>query len=313
MRIGINASNYPLMQAPPQMHHGTEREWFGLLKHLPAHRTEDLTTNWWDAVIVGDEAQRLVGARSQKRVLRAIMGDIVLEPIDTVDHVVFVSETQRQIMQNRNPNLDPIITSVLPFATDIKQTAKKVPKRILWGSSPDRGLHHALRIFRKLHKKDPETTLEITYNRAPMANFKWMHNALGVAVVEMEADLDQPGVIDSGALAHKEMNRAISEAEVLLYPCDTVALTETYCVTILEAMACNTIPLFSDADALTEYQEYGPMLELPIKDEQWVEMLEYLLADKEAAEKYRRQGRRLAAERTWAKIARRWHSEVLND
>jgi hypothetical protein len=64
------------------------------------------------------------------------------------------------------------------------------------------------------------------------------------------AELKDFGVEHVGSISRERMVIEMSEAAVLAYPADTVAFSEGFSVSILEAHASFTVPVITDADCL---------------------------------------------------------------
>jgi glycosyltransferase involved in cell wall biosynthesis len=87
-------------------------------------------------------------------------------------------------------------------------------------------------------------------------------NALPVALAEMGRkarycletlkQLDGKGVTVLGSCSRDQIAHEMAEAELLLYPCDTISFTEGFSSTTLESMAHGCVPLLQFVDALPE-------------------------------------------------------------
>lgn len=311
MKIGIDASAYPLISVPTKWH-GTERALAGLAKRLPAVFIDDLQTTWWDAAIVCERSSGLMDTRARRRIFTTSMSYFDPSGLSLADRCVFVSDHHKQhALKTYSEGLKEERCAVIPYATDAKPVAPKVPGRLLWGSSPDRGLHHALRIFKKAREKMPDLTLEVTYALKNLHAVRWEHSPNGLRMVEIESLLGQEGVIFQDHIERQDMLRAISEAEILLYPFDPIIPTEFFGLIVLECMACGTIPLLSQADCFAElWGDHAPILGWPIKDDEWIAAIEWL-RDPKVGDEYRAKGYERAAQHSWKAIVKQWR-EVLH-
>ncbi len=151
------------------------------------------------------------------------------------------------------------------------ESVKRVPGRMLWASSHDRGLPWALQVFQQLRKAfiDPDTrtvyppldlSFHVAYNAdgmnamaqiPPDAKPDWVA-ALGKRSRFCQAALPQlqsQGVTVLGSLSREQMALEMAQAEILLYPCDPVNWTEGFSNTTCEAMAMGCLPVLCFSDA----------------------------------------------------------------
>lgn len=140
---------------------------------------------------------------------------------------------------------------------------EKIPGRVIYCSSPDRGLHLLLQEWPKIKRAVPHATLRIFYRlRAWIDGF---HNiAYNPSIEELRSRalyideclrrMSGPewGIEVCDAVSRERIEREMCEAEVLAYPCDTTRWSEGFSCTILEACAARACPVIFDTDALGE-------------------------------------------------------------
>lgn len=190
------------------------------------------------------------------------------------------------------------------FAAERPENEKAI---FVHASSPDRGLHHVFPILDKLIADGLACELHVFYNvQRPIKDYWYAMDVLGVRAHQIAAGIERPYVVYHGPVAQAEVAEWYQKADLLLYPCDPVVITETFCTTIVEAMACGCIPLISDADVLPMYQGVAPMLPLPIDYGMWVEAIKELLTDKDAVQKRRVLAAEWVKQFRWYRIAPRW-------
>lgn len=153
---------------------------------------------------------------------------------------------------------------------------ERVPGRVIWTSSADRGLHLLLQEWSKIKASVPEAHLRVFYN------FNFEHllgiepNAPGHHPVmlemanrarymkEMMKKLAPLGVEMVGSISRERMQQEMSEAMVLAYPVSTLTFTEGFSISIMEACASGTMPVISDCDCLGSiYGGTVPMVKSP--------------------------------------------------
>lgn len=154
----------------------------------------------------------------------------------------------------------------------------KVPGRVIWASSPDRGLHWLLRCWPKIRRAVPHAHLRIFYKIEPWLNhMESMGSGVSRDIAEQvrraryirEAlrRLDGHGIELLHSVSRNRIVSEMSEAEVLAYPCDTVNWTEGFSVTLMEACSAGTVPITTDVDALGSiYGGHVPVIKSPVGD-----------------------------------------------
>lgn len=157
--------------------------------------------------------------------------------------------------------------------------AEKVPGRVVYCSSPDRGLHWVLQEWPYIKRAVPHATLKIFYRLKPWLDaFKpggqsprlWFRPELPEYFAPTEPLLARAHYIEQAlkrmsgpewgitvcdSVSREQIEREMCEAEVLAYPVDTVRWSEGFSCTILEGCAARACPVLWDCDAIG--QVYG--------------------------------------------------------
>ena len=157
-------------------------------------------------------------------------------------------------------------------------------RRMVWASSPDRGLHWLLELFPRLQKVVPDVTLDVFYmyvashanGRGENANrYRYMNAAL--------EKLRDRGVRFHGSASRSRVAEAFSTSRVLAYSCHPSGFTETFCCTVLEAAVAGCLPVIVGDDALGEiYGQHVPCIAPPYpehKQEYFDALVKYLTDD----------------------------------
>lgn len=134
--------------------------------------------------------------------------------------------------------------------------------KIVYCSSPDRGVHWLAEFFPKVRQRVPDAELHIYYRIDPWLNIfspRWSeHNpqreleyrARYFSSFINRYGIDgKKGVFVHGPVSNKRMADTLKTARLLAYPCDTVLFTEGFGVSVLDACRAGTFPLISDVDA----------------------------------------------------------------
>ncbi len=160
------------------------------------------------------------------------------------------------------PNPEKWITNRLgcdPERFDL--TIPKVPGRVIYCSSPDRGLHWLLQEWPKIKQAVPHAHLKIFYRLKDwVEGFRstpWYppierNRARALYVEEALRRLEGYDVTLCDAVSRSQLEREMCEAEVLAYPVDTMRWSEGFSCSILEACAARACPVITDCDALGE-------------------------------------------------------------
>lgn len=119
----------------------------------------------------------------------------------------------------------------------------KIPGKVIFSSSPDRGLDHAMLIMDEVVKVIPEATLHTFYGFENMRKF-----GMGAQADKLEKMMaERPYVISHGLVKQEELTQHFMEAECWLYPADFI---ETSCITALEAACAHCWPVTRKIGAL---------------------------------------------------------------
>lgn len=234
-----------------------------------------------------------------------------IRPEHRVDWITAKSQWHAQAMYKFNQSLNPERFVLMPNGVDLARYAEseeRVPGRVIWTSSPDRGLYHLLRIWPRVIEEVPDASLHIFYAFENLfESNKWRMNTQGRDMWYIKTHLDQPGVVHRQAVGHKTMAREQKRASLLAYPCDPPMPCEGFCISVLEALAAGTPAIVSNADALPElYGEVATMLYLPIDDDEWARRIVQLLSNDKLWRMRSRKGQQFAVQYGWERLAQRW-------
>jgi len=142
-----------------------------------------------------------------------------------------------------------------------RRPLSKAPGRVVYCSSPDRGLHWLLQEWPAIKRAVPHATLKIFYRLQPwidgFADVAYtppieMLRSRAVYIQECLLRMSGPewGITVCDSVSREQIEREMCEAEVLAYPCDTVRWSEGFSCTILEGCAARACPVITDCDAL---------------------------------------------------------------
>ena len=186
---------------------------------------------------------------------------------------------------------------------------KRQRNRLIYSSSPDRGLDVLLRLFPHIRAELPDAELHVFYgfdnvdtilrHRPNPERRAWRD-----AVVRA---LAQPGVFWHGRVGQRRLALEMLASDVWLYPTE---FTETYCITALEAQMAGVVCICSDVGALrTTVGDRGILLGRPggpAFERRAVRETIALLRDRPRRRRMAAEARRWAAQQTWASLAEEW-------
>lgn len=214
------------------------------------------------------------------------------------------------------------IQKTFPFAKDEKfflarngvdmnrfkdqKTIEKIPGRLIYSSTPFRGLDVLTEVFPEIRKRVPYVTLNVFSSMAVYGNM-YDEEEFG----EMYRKLrNMEGVTYSGSITQDKLAVEQMKAELLAYP---NTYPETSCITVMECQAAGTPVVTSAYAALNETVPEGTGIRLegkPHSDEykkEFVDAIIELLTNKEKWQKM--SDACLALDVSWTTIADEWIKE----
>lgn len=218
---------------------------------------------------------------------------------------------------------DPANWTVIPLGCDPERydaSISKVPGRVVYCSSPDRGLHWLLQEWPAIKRAVPHATLKIFYRLQPwidgFADVAYsppieMLRSRAVYIQECLRRMSGPewGITVCDSVSREQIEREMCEAEVLAYPCDTVRWSEGFSCTILEGCAARACPVITDCDALGGiYMEACVVedMDAPGWQATWRDSIIRVLRDASRRGRINEKARAFAERHTW-----RLHAERL--
>lgn len=113
---------------------------------------------------------------------------------------------------------------------------EKNPNKIVFPSSPDRGLDRAILVLDEVRKEFPDLELHVFYGIEHLP--QWGHQALHDRLKSLMSD--RPWVKYHGKTEQKALIQHFREAVLWLHPCDFI---ETSCITAMEMIASGVYPV----------------------------------------------------------------------
>lgn len=219
--------------------------------------------------------------------------------------------------------------AVVPNGCDpsLYEKVPRVPGRVVYASSPDRGLHWLLQEWPKIRRAVPHAELHIFYrfdswvdHFTSLVHEPWMDHtypemmARAHYIKECVRRLDGHGLHVVKAVSRNRMIAEMSRAEVLAYPCDTASYTEGFSVTLMEACASGMLPISTDVDALGSiYGGAVPLVQAPVGERisEFSDLVVRGLTDAEWRRDVTGRTTELAKQYKWSVLADRLHATIL--
>jgi len=198
---------------------------------------------------------------------------------------------------------------VVPDGCDLSDFAD-LPRdrnKVIHASSPDRGLHWLLEMWPSFKQRHPGASLDIYYEW--MSQYEHVKNHDGVFSLRyrmIKEGIERGRAFDvrhHGSASCQSIARAMSQARIMLYPCDTVAFTEGFSVATLESAAAGCVPVIVGVDALSDI--YGgslPVIPAPYTDNhrRFFETASALFTDDSLYRQYQEKAHEFASRHQWS-------------
>lgn len=182
--------------------------------------------------------------------------------------------------------------------------------KLIYASSPDRGLDILLTMWPDIKAKFPDAELHVAYGWK-VFDMVAANNAERMAWKKdvMEA-MNQSGITDHGRIGKEELRVLRQSCGIWAYP---TYFTEINCITALEMQRDGVVPVTMTLAALKETVGSGIQIDGDIYDketkEAYLEAILSLMGDDKRWEEESAKGRAFAKDYDWSKIAKDWTPE----
>lgn len=301
----------------------------GFHEYVPSQLASSTLANWPFDVVIAWEcpsifANEQIRANVKMKITEMQCADLQptqVEPaVQFSDYIATLSEWHKGYLNSRGIGYETKDLVVFPNGIDITryQLISKPPKkpwRFVYSSSPDRGLWHLLKCWPKIRELDQEAELVVTYGvQKWIDQVKWSHGRQAEMGVELERLMHQEGVVDFGKVGQRQLSKLQMSSVAWLYPLDSIAPTETGCITAIENMAAGNPVITTDCDCMEdEFSGTGVIISLPFDVDEFVSAVEFILTNETAYNTLQQQGFEFAQTRDWRKIARQWENFFLTN
>lgn len=264
-----------------------------------------------DVLVVSRHAQILNHPfPAKKRVLWVHDIHVGQHDISKADFVLCLSTWHREFFASTYPAFPAHRILTTRNGLDVSRFAAEPVKqgqRLIYASSPDRGLERLLGLFPRIRAMVHDCELHVYYGFENWEKAAQNDEGQRATIQRIKQALQQPGVTFHGRVGQRELAAAYLSAKVWAYP---TWFCETFCLSALEAQAAGCVPVTTDLAALHETVTHGHLLAPPNTSEEYgtafvnkvVELLRFkdLAADIVRANTLHTAG--------WDRVARDWEN-----
>jgi glycosyltransferase involved in cell wall biosynthesis len=197
-------------------------------------------------------------------------------------------------------------------------------QRLIYSSSPDRGLDTILSLWPIIKQRYPEIEIHVFYGWNIIDKIIEISRSRGAHNTHLEQfkkrcllQVEALGGEDAGIFMRGRVNQDILAEEMmnsLIWAFPTMFM-ETFCITSIEIQAAGVVPVTSNLAALTEtiHPDYHKVEGWPNNasyQREWLSLLAFALENKDYREKIRPKARELAEQFTWEKSYSKWNDLI---
>jgi glycosyltransferase involved in cell wall biosynthesis len=195
------------------------------------------------------------------------------------------------------------------------------PHRMMYASSPDRGMEFLLPIFPRIRELVPDAQLHIYYgfdNIDKIVRSVGTEHWIAKNKERLEAMIDNPmqsGVFWHGRTPQPKLLREWMKAGLWCHPSN---FTETSCITSMDAQACGAIPVTRALWGIRENVKHGILIEGDVRNEliqaRYIQQVYSLMMQPELQETIRVEMMTWALEQfDWEHVADQWDAWICKD
>lgn len=213
-------------------------------------------------------------------------------------------------------NIDYPLEPILNSKFKIGLGRKEYPIKLIYHTTPHRGLTLLVHVFKKLYEELQKEGIYIELDvYSSFSIYGWEERDYPYRHVFEECKA-HPGINYHGAVSNEEVIEALKKSHVFAFPS---VWPETSCLALIEAMATGNYCVHSSLGALPETSGGLTHMYPYTKNDGWhVDLFEVHLrkvikqiADRYDVTKLKRAGEYVRAKHSWAEVQKRW-TEVLN-
>lgn len=230
--------------------------------------------------------------------------------------LIALSKWHAGFLQEKYPTAEIVVSGNGIDPDRFKKKVQRIKHRMIYAQSPDRGLDQVLQLFPAIKAKYPDATLEVFYG------FDMARKRLPGFIQGVEELAKQDGITLHGRVGQDRLAEEYLKADAMLYPSvmpNGENFMETYCISVVEALAAGCFPITADHGALRETNVGGGFFRPPVYDEALMQLFAFWdrpageqkwMRDHGYVEAFNKKlplfGQRWAKQQTWTKVASQW-------
>lgn len=196
------------------------------------------------------------------------VGDNHQNLLDKYDIVLCLSQWSKKILSSYYPEVPKNKFVVTRNGIDPRlflREPKKEGCKVIYSSSPDRGLDQLLSYWPQIREMQPDAELHIYYGFNTWQQIANQHHDKDAKLqIQFFQDrltsMQDCGVFAHGRVGQVELAKAFLESSMWLYP---TAFKETSCISAMEAQAAGCLCIATRLAALAETVKYGLFVDPP--------------------------------------------------
>lgn len=149
-----------------------------------------------------------------------------------------------------------------------RENLSRNPKRLMYASSPDRGMEYLLDIFPRAKEIVPDLELHLYYGfdniEKIIARPGYEKSWIAQNAEHLKTIMNQDGVINHGRTPQPELIRHWFQSGIWCHPSN---FGETSCIVSMEAQACGAIPITNPVWAVKENVRHGVFIEGDVRSD----------------------------------------------
>lgn len=244
--------------------------------------------------------------------------DFTEERVEKIDKIAVLSEFHKSLLRIQKDGVfekfpeNKVFLTSNGVPTQSVPEVERDPKRIIYASSPDRGLYYLLGMWPKIKEKVNDAELHVYYGWNTYdaihgnnpARVKWKNQVLAM--------MKQDGIVNHGRVGHDELAEAYARAGIWVYP---TSFEEISCISAMKAQKFGAIPVCTNYAALTETVKNGLKVDVDITDpegrEEYCNALIDLLQDEKKQNEIRKPMMKWANDYfNWENVAKIWSENL---